>query len=160
MTCHAVSSGDVTAPVTRPDTPADLGTHPRVTPPAPTRVTTTSEKREMRTTMNAPEANVLRQIEDRDREYATRRDQFAGSIAERRYGARLLGRVIGHAAAQLADEAGHDAADTPDDIAAASAAARWQAYAAITADVRPAVLAFGPIERLIITADACQLAGM
>lgn len=114
----------------------------------------------MRTTMGTPDVNLLRELADRDREYAARGDQFTGSQAERRYGARLLGRVIGHAAAQLASETGHDAADTPDDVAAAIGAARWQAYAAITADVRPAVLAFSPIERLTITADACQLVGL
>jgi hypothetical protein len=114
----------------------------------------------MHSTMRTPDANLLRELSERDREFAARGDLFAGSIAERRYGARLLGRVIGHAAAQLASETGHDTADTPADVAAALAAARWQAYADVTAAFRPAVLAFSPIERLTITADACQLAGL
>ncbi len=158
-----MSRGGVTAPVTRHDTPSDLGTTPRVTPQPLREVTTTSEGKKEMQTMRIPDANIPRGLAERDRAYAARGDQFAGSADERHYGAELLGRVIGHATVMLAAARlcyTADDADTPEDVAAAGAAARWQAYTEVRRAVRPAVEAFSPTERLTIAADACRTAGL
>ena len=105
-------------------------------------------------TLRVPAANILREINERDREWAARGDTFAGSADERMYAAELLGRVIGHAAAADAPEEG-----------------RWQAYAATAESLLPALRMFTPPLRLAMgaaayplaleaTAPACPLAGL
>jgi hypothetical protein len=89
-------------------------------------------------TMRTPNANILRELTEREREHAARGYQFAGSADERYYAAELLGRAIGHAAA---DEG-------------------WPSYTAAAAAVRRAVNTFTPAQRLTIAAAACPLAGL
>jgi hypothetical protein len=123
----------------------------------------------MPNTMRTPAANILRELPERDREWAARGDQFAGSADERCYGAELLGRAIGHAAELEAAELAAflralavtcGSADTPADIAAAADVGRWQAYATMAAAMRPAMASFSPSQRLTVAATAYPLAGL
>jgi hypothetical protein len=118
--------------------------------------------------MRVPTANILYELTLHDAEHGVRgcltgSPAFAQSADERHYGAELLGRAIGHEAAVLATARLRytaDDSDTPEDVAAASAAARWQAYADVRRAVRPAVESFDPVDRLTIAADACRTAGL
>ena len=93
-------------------------------------------------TMRIPAANILRELPERDREWAARGDQFAGSADERLYAAELLGRVIGH------------------ETDADAGGGRWQAYADTASVIRPALDVFTPSLRLAIGAAAYPLAGL
>lgn len=117
--------------------------------------------------LRTPNANILRELPERDREWAARGDRFAGSADERHYGAELLGRAIGRAAdmeatqmtGQLRALVGMGAStDTDADIAAAADVTRWQEYAALAVLTRPATAAFPPALRLTVAASAGLLA--